>query len=342
MDRRHFMAAIGTGLAFSQAGALAQSTDSNAAPDILDRLIHAPLLKAFYNTKPQGHVDANALVGLNIAKKTLVEDQRLGTEWILRGIVSGHPDWITRGWQMLDVGLSWQLPDGSFQPSYFHSSSLYLESVARACLLDGSHTEKYADGLKRGCDWLLLPKNLDLGLEQNAPYTHRWYILAACFGQAGALLGDQELIARGNSFAVTGLDKQRADGVNPELGGFDCSYQFVGPLFAYRYYPWASSSIQKRIRRMARAAIQLGISKIQDDGSIDMSGSTRNGKEIASGILKRPNQTEIFQVLAFADLLDPHDEWRAAGIRLAKHAGFPVRPDSINVAMQSATMPVDW
>jgi hypothetical protein len=53
---------------------------------------------------------------------------------------------------MLDIGVSWQQPDGSFLPGYYHSNVMFLEGLARSIWIDSKlqNREYYLNCLKNG------------------------------------------------------------------------------------------------------------------------------------------------------------------------------------------------
>jgi hypothetical protein len=147
------------------------------------------------------------------------------------------------------------------------------------------------------------------GVASNEPYTHRRYILAAAFGQAGTVLGDDHLIGQGEHWAREGVALQQPDGTNPEKGGFDASYQTVGVLMALRYLPVCKNTqLRASLRSMMRAAVRRELERQRPDGSIDADGSTRVGLETArSGKVKEVSYAEVLQTLVFGAqaLLEP-------------------------------------
>jgi hypothetical protein len=59
-------------------------------------------------------------------------------------------------------------------------------------------------------------------------------------------------------WARQGLALQRADGTNPEKGGYDAGYQMVGVLMSLRYLPvCADLQLRARLRAMVRAAERM-------------------------------------------------------------------------------------
>lgn len=291
-------------------------------------LLRLPLLAAYYARQPGGAIAADGRAGFNAsgAHAPLIEEQRNGTVWITSGGLTGNEQRIAQGWRMLDAGIAWQQPDGGFGArGYFHSNSLFLEALARACLIDpaGASAPRRA-ALERGCAWLMMPLHRALGVEQNRPHTHRCYLLAACFGQAGVLLNRPDFGDEAERWAAEGLARQQGNGVNPESGGADVSYQMVGVLMACIYHCVAPSSDQAALRAMMRRAIAWEAGYIHRDGSIDASTSTRVGHEDFAGTTKQVNVGEVFQALCFAASLLHQEAPNHLAVTVARHNRLPL------------------
>jgi hypothetical protein len=298
----------------------------NGGAITLADFIRAPALHHFYSVPPPGHFTSTGYGGVNVGGMRLIEDQRGGADWITRWFVSGKQEWRDFGWHMLDIGAELQQPDGSFGHfGYYHSNSLYLEALARALILDpAGKTEHRLGVLRQGVHWMLAPADSKKGLSQNAPYTHRNYILASMFGEAGYVLGDADYLDTAASFAKTGLGRQQSDGRNPEMGGGDVSYQMAGVFAALRYYPYASAAMQDQLRTMIKAAIAWDLRFIGQDGAVDTGGSTRVGTEKVLGKVKGADLPTIFQTLNYANVIMPNPDWVAAAHSVAVSAKLPV------------------
>ncbi|HET8611917.1 MAG TPA: hypothetical protein VFL92_04040 [Sphingomonas sp.] len=289
-------------------------------------LILQPVLRRFYSLPPQGRYAPSGLAGYNIDHFRLVELQGMGERWIRHWVVTGREEWRAFGWKMLDIGLSYQRRDGGFDHGYFHSNSILLEAVALSCLLDpAGATSTRLDALKRGCDWMLAPVNLEKGKSQNAPYTHRRYLLAQMFAEASAAIGDGRYDGVAADFASDGMSLQQSDGCNPEMGGGDVSYQMAGVFCAIHYYcVGASDTMQKRLRQMMTRAIAWELQHISPKGVVSMAGSTRVGKEHVFGQLKLADLPTIFQTLAFANAIMPNPTWLQAAKAVATNDRLPI------------------
>jgi hypothetical protein len=322
LSRREFLrlttAAGASGLAF----AWPASADDRAEAPPLIQLAHHPLLAtSLYRLPVSKDYSTDGAAGSNRQGYRWVEEQRQGAEWVLRGAVQGNADWVGIGWLELDWGLAHQQPDGGFaSEDAFHSTSFYVEALARSCIIDPQRaTATRVQGLLRAARWLTSPDVEGRGALTNKPYTHRRYILAAALGQAGRVTADERLQRRAAQWAQDGLRQQQSDGTNPEKGGYDAGYQMVGVLMALRYLPVCDDAeLRAGIRSMIRKAVVPELARQRPDGAIDATGSTRIGSEHGrSGKTKTVPYGEIAQALVFGAEAVPEPSWIAPAERIA-------------------------
>ncbi len=326
--RRLILGALLAGLAPALAGpVVAQAPDEFAPCPPLADLVRHPLLVASLYRLPAGPYNADGAAGANRDGYKWIEEQRQGAEWIVRGRAEGRADWCDLGWRQLDWGLARQVAaggadSGSFgSGDPFHSTSFFVEALARACLIDPSGaTGDRRAGLARAAMWLMSPRAEARGVPNNRPFTHRRYILAAAFGQSAAVTGDKAFADRATAWAEEGLGLQRDDGTDPERDGYDAGYQMVGVLMALRYLPVClDPGLRGRLRAMVRKATAPELQRLGPDGRIDMTGSTRIGKEKSrSGQVKDVPYGEILQALVYGAQALPQPEWLEPAERIAR------------------------
>ena len=305
--------------------ALARDGDNPtaAAPSLTDLVRHPLLVRSLYHLSVTDNFNSDGAAGANRKGYQWIEEQRQGAEWVLRGQVQGRNDWIARGWKQLDWGLSRQQGDGGFgSKDPFHSTSFFIEALARSCILDpeGANASRL-DGLARGAHWLMRPDIEARGARGNLPYTHRRYILAAAFGQSAQVTGVAAFRNKAVGWAQQGLALQRPDGTNPEKGGYDAGYQMVGVLMSLRYLPVCTDpQLRARLRAMVQTAIPLELARLHPDGSIDPTGSTRIEKEHArNGKTKDVPYAEVMQALVYGAQEVPQPAWIEPAQRIANY-----------------------
>ena len=217
-----------------------------------------------------------------------IEEQRFGENAVCAGIAKQDPTAIERGLKVLHWGFEQQRSDGSFQcADTFHSTSFFVEAAAHACLLlnASAFAERYAEEIDwmrprilKAALWMAQPEVESRGRKHNGPYTHRCYLVAAAFGEAGKLCGNRFLIDKSTAYIHAGISRQDPSGFNPEKGGYDCSYHAVGLVFAERYYDIvAEGELKQALYGMLKQANAWLASRVRPDGTIDATGNTRTG-----------------------------------------------------------------
>ena len=300
---------------------LADSGAEAAAPPLTDLVRHPLLARSLYRLSASDNFDADGAAGANRKGYRWIEEQRQGAEWVLRGRVQGRSDWVERGWKQLDWGLARQQGDGDFgSKDPFHSTSLFIEALARSCILDpDGANDTRLEGLTRGAHWLMRVDIEGRGTQGNLPYTHRRYILAAAFGQAAHVTRIATFGTKAVEWARQGLALQRPDGTNPEKGGYDSGYQMVGVLMSLRYLPVCTDpQLRAQLRAMVQTAVAPELARLRPDGRIDAAGSTRIEKEHArSGKVKEVPYAEIMQALVYGAQAVPRPDWVEPAQRIA-------------------------
>jgi hypothetical protein len=340
--RRHFLTSLASLSVIPALPTAAQSTDSSktttATPEAgvaakkthamdIRTLIQDPILvNSIWKLAPVGGYAESGAASQNMEGFKFIEHQRQGAEWISAGVARKQPDWVARGWKIIDFGLQQQTEDGGFPGTDVpHSASLFLEASARSCLIDPpGATDKRLAALKKGANWLRSPLVDVKKRKHSAIFTHRRYVMAACLGQIGQLTADADMREMAEAWIEEGLAMQRPDGVNPERGGFDSSYQMVGALFAERYFPSCrSEALKKRLTAAMERAVSVTLMRQQKDGSIDISDSTRVGSELTrAGKVKGFNYPEGVQTLVFGSHLFGRQDWRQAAELMVKLNGW--------------------
>jgi hypothetical protein len=305
---------------------MARESGDGPSPSLRSMIADPLLVRSLYRLPVSRDYSPDGAAGTNRSGYQWIEEQRQGVEWIVRGFAQSQADWIELGWRELDWGLARQQSDGGFgSRDPFHSTSFFVEALARACLIDpAGASPARVEGLARGARWLMSNSAEQQGVPKNRPFTHRRYILAAAFGQAAAVTGEGRFARRAEQWADEGLALQQDDGTNPEKDGYDVGYQMVGVLMALRYLPVCqNAALRGRLRAMVRRAAQPEIDRMAPDGSIGLSNSTRVGKEHArNGKLKDVPYGEIMQALVYGAHALPEPSWMVPAERIAQLRGW--------------------
>jgi hypothetical protein len=285
-----------------------------------------------------------------------IELQREGGGAIEQGIASENDSYIQAGLSALTWGFNRQAADGSFPGTGdpFHSTSLFVEEVAH-CLLAlkayqpvmggsnyASYVQEFAPKLELSAEWLV-NNATDSNLADDAPYTHRRYVVASAFAQVDKLLNTTEFASEADTFAQNGLELQWPDGVNPELGGFDVNYQMVGEQMAQHFIAAAPSDpLVPNLLQMITNGSNWEKTKISQNGGINIVGSTRVGIELnRDGTVKEPVVSMIEDVFFKQSLTSSSRVWSKNYYRLEKPY-FPAKTQTFaSDGAESANIPYD-
>ena len=326
-----------------------------------------------YPVSPDGAVDVNINWEQGTSSNWYIELQRYGAIVVQDGVDQENDAMIRQGLTIIDWGFSHQVADGSFAAngaltaggdtgSAFHSTVLFVEAAARTALVLKSYApttytpdsafyagvvSSYSAKLASACAWLRRSDVAAAGVIDDAPFTHRRYLLAAAFAETGTLDGDGTLVSAATPFVQDGLSLQLTSGseqvtypdhsvrtislvgVNPELNGFDVNYQEAGILFAERYYKYCTSStLKNQLKLMMQAGLGWEAPRVSVTGAVDTVGSTRVGIELnRDGTVKQMNTTELRQALNGGYKLVPNHLFKIAANRLL--TSWSVSPDVI-------------
>lgn len=279
-----------------------------------------------------GAYGANVLWENNQAVRWFIEEQRKAEELVIGGLIKNDPKAIEAGFKMIDWGFAHQAPDGSFSGSSdnFHSTSFFVQAVARALLViqRSPQSQKYAEQIAkytplvhRAAHWMISPKVWKRGIRRNKPYAHRRYLVATALGLTGKLTNDSELIEYAAKSIKDGLSSQRPNGVNPEKGGYDTSYQMLGVMYAQRwvtYFP--NHPLTPRVIKMINKALLWEQSRILPTGEISDKGNTRTaGQERGrTGKVKKISYGSVIRGFAYWASMTDNPRWRDSAWKIVK------------------------
>ena len=283
-----------------------------------------------------GAVGVNATWEAGLAKSWYIEGQRYGADFVQAGVVTGNADLVQQGWKILDWGFAHEAADGSFPGSgdAFHSTSMFVEAGARALLLEvqsgapeaAALVAQYLPEIDASAHWLMSPGVAVKGNANDAPYTHRRWLLAAALGEVAALTNDPATADAAGAYAQAGLALQTADGMNPEKGGGDVSYQAYGILMAERYRAVrGDDGLRAQIDSMIVAGLNWEERWIDSAGRVSIADSTRTGSELSwSGTLKTIDYKTIVQAFAVATTLTGDPSYGGVARAVASGRGWAI------------------
>ena len=285
-------------------------------------------------------IAADGAVGVNATWETgqtstwFIEQQRYGADFVQAGLATGNAALVQQGWQILDWGFSKEAADGSFPGTgdAFHSTSMFVEAEARALLLEvqagapdaAALVAKHLPKLDASAHWLMIPSVAAKGDASDAPYSHRRWLLAAALGETAWLTGDPATSAAAQAYARQGLALQGADGMDPENGGGDSSYQAYGILLAERYLTVCpDSGLSSQVRSMIVAGLNWEEGFIDASGQVSIVGSTRTGTEVSrDNTVKTVDYKSIIQAFSVATTLTGDPSYRLVAQAVASGRGW--------------------
>jgi hypothetical protein len=313
----------------------------NTFASVIDdlRFEQRAIIKNKFSSHPEsvGDCAPDGAVSLNITWEQTgegnwyIELQRSAADAIVTGIVTNTPSTIERGLLILQWGFDHENQDGSFScPDKFHSTSFFVEAAARSCLMLQAagiylpNVEYSKDFILRSALWMTLPNVEASGQRNNAPYTHRRYLVAAALGEAGVLCGNGLLIQKSQEYILDGLSLQTPEGINPEKGGYDSSYQAVGLGYASRYYkivPKTQAVRDGMYTMLAKANDWLSM-RITSNGTPIATGNTRTGlgqETGRDGTPKPISASAIMRALEYWFVIGGDDRYHQLAIQVSHH-----------------------
>jgi len=327
-------------------GPVSGAADAHAAADVAAQS-SGPLTSLSYRRPADAlkGITASGAAGVNAdwergtGRSWFIEEQRAGESAAIGGIVTFDPEVVEGAIRVLDWGFARQDADGGFAGTGdpFHSTSFFVAAVTHAGLFarDAARTgrfplaetslprlARYTPLVLWAADWMARSDVWSRGLSLNAPYTHRRYLVGAALGLTAALTGDHTLLDRVYPVLEDGLSRQQPDGVNPELGGHDSSYQMTGVVFAQYWVAYLPDHpLTPRIRVMIERALAWEASRVLPSGEVSPRGNTRTaGQETArDGIPKGVAYSRVIRGFATWAALTGDPRWAELAWRTGRY-----------------------
>ncbi|TVY07777.1 hypothetical protein [Paenibacillus cremeus] len=257
-----------------------------------------------------------------------IEQQRYGADYVIAGLMTKKSDIMDTGMKVIQWGFDHQGANGGFPDTGdpFHSTEFFLEASSRAMLLlkqngDPAYTEtvaKYTPKISAVAHWMMLPEVKTRGNKNNAPYSHRRWADAAALGLTAELTGEQALAKEAEAYAREGLTLMKPDGMFPEKGAGDASYQGVGMLFAARfYYVCHDEELRGQVKEAVRKGLDWVLANMNDNGDI-VYDNARTGVEAGrSGAIKTYDYKSLLFALDLASHMTGDSKYAEAAHKLA-------------------------
>jgi len=288
---------------------------------------------------PAGAIGVNALYERGQRRGWYIEEQRGGEIAAIGGLVTHNRRSLEGALELFDWGFRRQTAAGNFAGTSdpFHSTSFFVAAVAHTCLFVRQAAEagafplaadyeeriaRYAPLVGRAAHWMTQPSVWSAGLLENVPFTHRRYLVGTALGLSGLLTADPALIDRARAVIGEGLARQRADGVNPERGGYDSSYEMTGVVFAQYWAAYFQDDpLTQRVHAMIEHALRWEATRVGPTGVVSAGGNTRTaGQEPGrDGIVKTVAYSRVIRGFATWGVLTGEAWWTALAWRTGRH-----------------------
>lgn len=160
-------------------------------------------------------------------------------------------------------------------------------------------------------NWLKLRKDTLMIMDQRA--ANRLFFNAKAFYTFGIVLNDEELVAIGEEYIRTALERQSSTGYFIENDGYDVSYNGVSLLIGLQLFSCmpAGGLKDSLSKALARTALWQ-LSYIRNNGELDITGSTRiyPGGEMFLGEEKKPPVKDIVLAFHLVNLLSNDERFK--------------------------------
>jgi len=304
-------------------------TDINELNVIVDSTVKA-ILDSVY--KPEG-IAQDGSIGLNQKGFLTVAFQRNGALVILRGIANSDPAMIDKGIKALEYGFQFQDESGNFKNEggytpleAISADAFFMQAVGHAALAvkESQYSSQFfprfvalKSQIIKSMTWLARSDS-QLELARQDQYTtNRLLFDALAYTLNGISLENNDLQKIGDQFVQLALDSQQKNGVFPEKGGYDSSYQAVSILNLDWYWLWTQNDkLKGDIFDALKKAAQWEKKRIdKKTGEVDTDGNTRTGscqETGSSGKCKEVSYTEVALSLAYWSVIG--DDQQAANL----------------------------
>jgi len=262
-----------------------------------------------------------------------LEAQRWGADLVQASLAMRKDP--TAGLNVTLYGLSHERSDGSFGPENdFQHVSFFLEGAARTFLLlrqaksplFETSGKNAIPKLELAAERFIQSGDLKKQEEKGLLFTHRFYLAAAALGEVAALTGNPAFADQAMRLARKGLAQAKADGTNPEKGGFDLNYNAASALFAERYYlVCPDHELRLNLKNMIRASLRREQKAVLPNGDLSLSGSTRAGvdaKHDGSGQVKGKDTKGILQAFVLGASIEQVPEFGELAKKIAEFRGW--------------------
>jgi PKD repeat protein len=314
-------------------------TSTSTSENEYKRLSTSLLGNVVYKGATTSEIASSGAWGVNAdwekgkSSKWYIEQQRYGESLIIEGILNKDTTMINLGLKVFNWGFSRQASDGSFKGTEdaFHSTSMFVAAVSHTLLVlkQSPYASQYASQIDsltakvyKAAQWMTGTEVWSRGIKNDSPYTHRRYLVANALALTSKLVGgDSQLMSLARLQIKDALSLQWSNGVNPEKGGYDSSYQTVGLSYAMRwstYFP--NESLTASVNTMIDKGLAWEQGRILSTGEISTAGNSRVGTAETgpSGTLKTVDWRKAVTAFAYWYQVTGNTAWQIAAQKISQ------------------------
>ncbi|ODT98893.1 MAG: hypothetical protein ABS79_05205 [Planctomycetes bacterium SCN 63-9] len=289
--------------------------------------------------------DAKGLTGTNrgVGKWLEAGPQRGSCRGVIAAVVADDLRAADNAWRGIDVAFAHQRDDGGFVaeirpngasarefPAAVETAYFFLQELGRMILVirQSPHEAHFHDRIaaiepkmRRACAFI--SSGYDTIIAKSSKAVNRIIIAAKAFGTCGMALQDEALVAKSRKLIAHALTLRDKEGVFIEHGGRDSSYNVVSILFGQVL---ALHVPLPEFEAALPAAVAWELTRIKDNGEVDVTGNTRTGvgkEKSYSGEPKNVNYTEVAMALTYYGLVRKDAAALAAADRVFTYSQRP-------------------
>ncbi|MEI8039098.1 MAG: hypothetical protein WCJ14_11980 [Verrucomicrobiota bacterium] len=248
--------------------------------------------------------------------------QRGSCRGVVAAVVAGDLAAADAAWRGIELAFEHQREDGGFDAAIrpngqsaraggaaVETAYFFLQELGRAILVirQSPHEAHFhariaalEPRIRRACDFITA--GYPTIIRDSSHAVNRIIIAAKAFGTCGLVLHDVKFIATSRKLIAHALTLRDNDGVFLENGGRDSSYNVVSILYGQTL---ALHLPLPEFDAALPQAVAWQLTKIRDNGEVDVTGNTRTGvgKEMSySGQPKGVNYNEVVFALTYYGL----------------------------------------
>ena len=275
---------------------------------VYERIVRDPIFqRIIYHSYRPGAINEQGIAYQNIIsnKGFDIWYQQICWDAIVAGIGRRQERHIELGLKAISYGFERMEDDGSFENSSIPGSLRFLLAFARSYyqIINSEYRQRYIkrldsyrSELARATYHILNSPEWKAERYRIEDFTNQVLAAGLVFKLIGSIIEDQKLMDYGKMLFYRGINSQRQDGVFPEKGGHDSSYQAVSLQFIALYYLYLADEAQKTLLwSKLQKGWQWELSRIEGTGRIKVEGNTRTGlkKEKWHGRFKDVNYRDV-------------------------------------------------